>query len=127
MLLKADLAPQTALTPDDLIEAQLQRLAAVLEQARRQRKTLTYLQAAEAIHLRPPYRIHQLTELLERLMEQDAEAGRPLRAALVISRARAGLPADGFFDKAKLLGVFDGVEFTRFHQACLARVFQSNT
>jgi hypothetical protein len=36
---------------------------------------------------------HQITVALERLMEKDAEAGLPFIAALLISKARGGLPA----------------------------------
>ena len=104
-------------------DRQLLQLAAVLDQARAMRKTLTYLQAAEAIHVQPPHRIHQVTELLERLMEHDAKAGHSLRAALVISRARAGQPADGFYHKARALGLFDGREPKQFHQHCLEELF----
>ena len=45
---------------------------------------------------------------LETLIEEDAERDHPLIAALVISKARGGLPAPGFFDCAKRVGVFDG-------------------
>jgi hypothetical protein len=41
-------------------------------------------------------------------MEEDAEAGRPFIAALVLSKARRGLPAVGFFDCARRLGRFTG-------------------
>jgi hypothetical protein len=44
----------------------------------------------------PPHSIHQVTEALERLMEEDAAADRPFIAALVISKTRDGLPAPGF-------------------------------
>jgi hypothetical protein len=41
-------------------------------------------------------------------MEEDAAAARPLIAALVISKARGGLPALGFFECAKHMGRFQG-------------------
>ena len=41
-------------------------------------------------------------------MEEDAAAARPLIAALVVSKARGGLPASGFFDCARRVGRFDG-------------------
>nr|WP_240956062.1 hypothetical protein [Wenzhouxiangella sp. XN79A] len=65
---------------------------------------MTYLQAADAIRLPPPRRIHRLTRLLERLAREDAAAGRPLRSALVTSRIRDGLPAPGFFELAVRIG-----------------------
>ena len=58
--------------------------------------------------LRPPNTIHQVTAALELLMEEDAAAGRPLIAALVVSKARGGLPAPGFFNAAQRLGRFAG-------------------
>ena len=37
-------------------------------------------------------------------MDEDAAAGRPFLAALVVGRARGGLPARGFYDRAAALG-----------------------
>ena len=39
---------------------------------------------------------------------RDRNAARPLIAALVISKARGGLPAPGFFECAKRVGLFHG-------------------
>ena len=69
---------------------------------------ITYKALAEVLELEPPNRIHQVTEALEWLMREDAANGHPFIAALVVSRARGGLPAAGFFDIAKELGHFDG-------------------
>ena len=81
--------------------------------------TITYGALARLLELPPPNTIHQLTVALERLMEEDAEAGRPFIAALVLSKARDGLPAVGFFDCAQRLGRFtgdaNGVEARSFH------------
>ena len=41
-------------------------------------------------------------------MAEDAAADRPFIAAIVISKARGGLPASGFFDCARRLGRFAG-------------------
>ena len=57
------------------------------------RATITYHEAARGIGLTPPHVIHSLTTLLEELMAEDAAAGRPFIAAMVVSRARDGLPA----------------------------------
>ena len=70
--------------------------------------TITYGRLAKLLELSPPNTIHQITVALERLMEEDAEAGRPFIVALAVSRARGGLPAAGFFDCAKRLGRFSG-------------------
>jgi hypothetical protein len=86
--------------------------------------TVTYHQAARGIDLAPPHVIHSVTALLEELMDEDAEAGHPFIAALVVSRARAGLPALGFFETASRLGRFDGDPFgdaaVAYHAAELA-------
>jgi hypothetical protein len=81
--------------------------------------TITYGGLARLLGLSPPNTIHQITIALERLMEEDAEAGRPFIAALVLSKARGSLPAVGFFDCAQRLGRFigdpNGVEARSFH------------
>jgi hypothetical protein len=69
---------------------------------------VTYQALAKALELSPPNTIYQLTVGLERLIEEDADAAHPLIAALVISKARAGLPAPGFFECAKRVGRFYG-------------------
>lgn len=69
---------------------------------------ITYQARAKALALAPPNTIHQLTVALEYLIKEDATAGQPLIAALVISKARGGLPAQGFFDCARSVGCFDG-------------------
>ena len=48
--------------------------------------------------------IHRITEALERLMDEDAAAGRPLLAAFAVSKARSGVPARGFFLRGSNLG-----------------------
>lgn len=84
----------------------------------------SYAEAAEALGIPPPHRIHKLTVALETAMEIDAAAGRPFRAAVIVSRARAGLPAPGFFDCARRLGRYegppDGPGAVAFHRAQLA-------
>ena len=99
------------------------RLADLLDQARAQRRTLTYLEVADALAVPPPQRIHKTARLVEVLLERDAEAGHPLRAALVTSRARPGRPAEGFFDCARRLGLFEGDDPDRFHDTLLEELF----
>ncbi|MBL39305.1 MAG: hypothetical protein CMP07_12935 [Xanthomonadales bacterium] len=106
-------------------DAALVRLRALLEQARRERRTITYLQAADAVGVEPPQRIHKLARLVEILLKQDVEAGLAPLAALVVSRVRGGLPAPGFFDRAARLGIFDGSDPARFHSELLAVLFDS--
>ena len=69
---------------------------------------ITYQALAKALVLSPPNTIHQLTIALECLIEEDAAAARPLIATFVVSKARGGLPAPGFFDCARRVGRFDG-------------------
>jgi hypothetical protein len=80
---------------------------ALVQQARSGAAT-TYGALARRIGLQPPHTIHRLTQALERLMEEDAAAGRPMLAALVAGKAWAGLPGPGFFAKAQMLGLFSG-------------------
>lgn len=69
---------------------------------------ITYQSLAKAVGISPPNTIHQLTLALECLIEQDVAAARPLIATLVVSKARRGLPAPGFFDCARRFGRFNG-------------------
>src|SRR5438105_910396 len=65
---------------------------------------ITYQALAKALQLLPPQTIQKVTDALERLMAEDAAAGHPFIAALVVARSRGGLPAPGFFDCAARLG-----------------------
>ena len=81
------------------------RLRELLEGLPYDRLPITYQQAAEALGLTPPHTIRRVALALEALMREDAAAGRPLIAALVVSR-RGDLPRQGFFDLAVTLGRF---------------------
>ena len=107
-------------------EELLERTIAVLDRHAVQGRTLTYLALADAIAMPGPQRIHRVTRLLEILMKQDADAGRPVRSALVISRVGHGLPAAGFFDRAQRLGLFDGTDPAAFHREVLARLSEQS-
>lgn len=86
---------------------------------------ITYQQAAEALGLTPPGTIRRVARALEALMREDVAAGRPMVAALVVSR-RGDLPREGFFELAVALGRFPA-EASR-HEAAyrqeLARVME---
>ena len=101
-----------------------ERVRAHLREIAVQGSPITYRALAEALALAPPNRIHQVAEALEQLMREDAANGDPFIAALVISKARNGLPAPGFFDAARRLGRFtgdpSGPQASAFHQATLA-------
>ncbi len=97
------------------------RLREHLRKIAEHRLLVTYQEVAKALGLTPPNTIHQVTEALEHLMNEDAATDRPFIAAIVISKARGGLPAPGFFDCAARLGHFDGdaagLEAWAFHAA----------
>ena len=85
---------------------------------------ITYNALAATANMTGPYRIHRLTSWLEQLMAEDQHNDRPLRAAVVISKARGGLPAPGFFDKAKELGLnFDTTDRRASYEAYLQTVY----
>ena len=88
---------------------------------------IAYQELANVLEILPPQSIHRVTVDLERLMEEDAVADRPFIAALVISKARAGLPGPGFFDCARRLGRFTGdpggKDARTFHAAELNAVY----
>ena len=87
-------------------------------------RMVTYAEMADAADIPAPQRIHKLTLWLEATMRQDHAAGQPLRAALVISRNRNGLPAPGFFMLCQELRIYQGAETgddaTQFHQTMIA-------
>ena len=100
------------------------RVRAFLESAAKRRILFTYQEVAKALDILPPHSIHQVTEALERLMEEDAVADRPFIAALAISKTRGGLPAPGFVDYAERLGRFaNGQDARTFHAAELNAIF----
>jgi len=109
-----------------VVAADLDRLAALLDYACRQRRTLTYLEVADALAIQGPRRIDKTARLLESLLQQDAQAGRPIRAALVTSRSRPGLPARGFFDCARRLGLCAGSDQAECHAALLERLYRES-
>jgi hypothetical protein len=94
-------------------------LASVAETGR----TITYADLADAARIPAPHRINKLTQWLEATMREDHAAGRPLRAALVISRNRGGLPAPGFFQLCGELGLYQAsassIAAAQFHQTML--------
>ena len=98
----------TTTVEDNAPETLARRLRAHLQAVAVQRIPITYRAAAKGLLLAPPNTIHQVTEALEQLMAEDAAADRPFIAAIVISKARGGLPASGFFDCARRLGRFAG-------------------
>lgn len=105
----------------------LPRLREALAKLAVERRTVTYKELAALVPVPPPHTIHKLTLALEELLREDAAAGRPLLAALAVSRGPAGLPGRGFFLLATELGLYtgreDGADARAFHAAELARIF----
>ncbi len=79
-----------------------------LRQIAGKRETITYRDLAARAEVPPPHTIHTLTLLLEDLMREDHAAGRPLLAAVAVSRAQAGVPGAGFFQLLSELGRYEG-------------------
>lgn len=102
------------------------RLRPILEDAARRRATLTYLELATAAGLGPPRAVHRVTHALEATMRDDHAAGRPLLAAVVVSKSRGGAPAPGFFRLAGELSLYfgpdRGPQAALFHAMELERV-----
>jgi hypothetical protein len=61
---------------------------ALMDQAQTGNPT-TYKELADRLGLEPPQTIHRIAEALETLLEDDVAAGRPMLAALCVSKDRA--------------------------------------
>lgn len=78
-------------------------------------ETISYGSLARELGLR----MGELTARLELLMEVDAARGQPFRAAVLCQRlSPEGLPAPGFFEKARALGsmIEDPASFADEHR-----------
>ncbi len=85
-----------------------ERIRAYLTELAQRRGTITYGDLAKALDVQPPNSIHQVTAVLEVLMQEDHASGAPFLAAMVVSKVRNGLPAPAFFSLARSLGRFRG-------------------
>lgn len=110
-------------TSDQDNEGWQQRAAMALAAAATAEKLVTYAELADAAGITGRHRINRLTEWLEQELAREVRSGARLLTARVISRARGGLPAPGFFHKCHELGIYDGpVDGPRalaFHLNCL--------
>lgn len=104
-----------------------QALLQELDDARRQRRLLTYRSLIERLQLPTPG-MQTLTAALEHLAALDCRCERPLRSALVISQGASRLPRPGFFEHALRLGCFDGavdgMAAASWHASEVTRVFE---
>jgi hypothetical protein len=89
-------------------------------------RLVTYKKLADRLGLVPPLTIHRTTVALEKLIEEDVAAGRPILAAFAVSKVPPNLPRRGFFVMAQALGVFSGdstgPEAAAFHALEVKRV-----
>lgn len=88
---------------------ELSRLRRMLVAHAQRFETTTYAELAQRLQLVPPRTIGQVSQALEILMEQDAIAREPILAAVVVQRSGT-IPRAGFFQKARSLGLYDGVD-----------------
>lgn len=100
-----------------------QRASMALNSAIASRHLISYADLADTAQVPPPHRIHKLTMWLERLIDDDYQSTKPLRAAWVISRQREQIPAPGFFIKCRQVGLYDGpvkgAQAKAFHRTLL--------
>ena len=101
-----------------------QRAAMALSAAAAAERLVTYAELADAAGITGKHRINRLTAGLEAELEREVGAGTRLLRARVISRARGGIPAPGFFLKCAELGIYDGPpegpQALAFHLNCLS-------
>lgn len=91
-----------------MTEALHSKLRSTLLNCAKTRKTITYRDLVAEAQVPPPHGIHKTTLALEDLIREDHAAGRPLLAALAVSRGNRGLPGHGFFHLLSELGRYDG-------------------
>ncbi|AOL24144.1 hypothetical protein Ga0102493_1120 [Erythrobacter litoralis] len=85
-------------------------LKVLLIEAARSGRTLIYAEVAKSLQLQPPHTIHKTALLIEDLMRSQAAGSESQLASFVVSKARAGLPAPGFFIVTRELGLYDGAD-----------------
>lgn len=113
----------TAPTPDD--EPLTAALRRELIACARAGETVTYRTLALRAGVPGPQVIHRLTGLLEETVRADHAAGRPLLAALAVSRSQNGVPGPGFFQLLAELGRYAGPDRGPEAAACHARELQA--
>ena len=101
------------------------RASLALDSAIASRHLISYAELAETAQVPSPHRIHKLTMWLERLIDNEYQSAKPLRAAWVVSRQREQIPAPGFFMKCREIGLYDGpvngAKAKAFHRTLLTQ------
>lgn len=107
----------------------IEQLESLLIATARERRMLTYAEVAADLDLQPPHIIYQVSKLIEAMMRRHAAAKVPQLASLVVSKARMGMPARGFFLLLEELDLYDGPpegeRARQFHRQELARCFDN--
>lgn len=122
-----EVSPENQIPEDRRVMAALRRaLTACAETG----ETVTYQDLARRVAFPGPHTIHRLTEMLEVLIREDHAAGRPLLAALAVSRAQRnaegdGIPGRGFFQLLAELGRYEGSDQGPEAAACHARELEA--
>jgi hypothetical protein len=86
----------------------MQGLVQALDDLAQRQAAISCGALARQLKIPGPGSIAKLAAALEATMAEDAAQGRPLRAALCHARLAGDLPADGYFETARVLGRFDG-------------------
>lgn len=82
-----------------------EKVRTLLSERKRGAPFVSYQELATKLGLTPPGTIQRVALALEQTMREDVAAGRPMIAALVVSRT-GDMPRLGFFDLAVALGRF---------------------
>ena len=119
--------PRVAATGTQAERELAARIRAYLAALAPQSAPVTYGALARALGLWAPGSIRKVTRALEITMREDAALGRPFIAARAVSRARDGLPAEGFFSLARSLdrGPDAGESDQAFHAREIAQLEQT--
>jgi hypothetical protein len=84
------------------------RIAEILNTTARNGGTITYREIADIAEIPSPGRIQAVTGALENRIRADHATGRPLLAAVAVSRGGDGLPGAGFFQLCREIGLYFG-------------------
>lgn len=105
------------------------RIAEILATTAQGGGTITYREIADIADIPSPGRIQAVTGALEDLIRADHAAGRPLRAAVAVSRTGDGLPGAGFFQLCGEVGLYfgpdHGPQAKLFHAMELRRLYDT--
>jgi len=74
-------------------------------------QTLTYREFASSLGITEAPVINKCTDILEKLMYEDADNQRPMLSAMVIQQGSLGIPRLGFYQILNNLKLYQGEEF----------------